>query len=156
MMGARDSAIFNNVVIDGNVFLRNGYTPTQSTNPTIKNNIFVCSGGNVLGPWAYAGTLSLDYNNFYNCSNVPPQSHPIIGNPLFVDSRSDWHLTSGSPAIGKGTPVTATGFKGETLIVNRDKDGKVRTIPWDLGIYAVNSATSDATPPAAPRNLRMS
>ena len=156
MMGARDSALFNNVVIDGDVFLRNGYTPTESTNPTIKNNIFVCSGGNVLGPWAYAGTLGFDYNNFYNCTNVPPQAHPIVGNPLFVDAHSDWHLTSGSPAIGKGTPITATGFKGETLTVNTDKDGKVRTIPWDLGIYATNSGTSDSTPPAAPRNLRMS
>jgi hypothetical protein len=55
-------------------------------NPTIKNNIFTCLSGNVLGQWNYTGTLSADYNNFYNCSASPTQIHPIIGNPLFIDS----------------------------------------------------------------------
>jgi hypothetical protein len=156
MMGGRDSSLFNNVVISGNVMLRPGYTGTPSTNPTIKNNIFSCSGTSALGQWGYAGTLSLDYNNFYNCGSAPSQAHPIVGNPLFVDSRSDWHLTSSSPAIRAGTVVSARGFKGETLIVNTDKDGKVRTTPWDLGIYATNGTTVDTTPPVAPTNLRVS
>lgn len=150
MMGGKDSAIFNNVVMGGNLVLAPGYSGTPSINPTIKNNIFTCLAGNVLGQWTSSGTLNVDYNNFYNCSAPPPQVHPIIGNPLFVDSRSDWHLISGSPAIGKGTLITMNGFNGEPLAVNKDRDGKERTLPWDLGIYAMNGVTADTTPPAQP------
>jgi hypothetical protein len=155
MMGAKDSALFNNVVIGGKLVLRPGDTRTESTNPTIQNNIFVCSGGDVLGPWTYSGTLNLDYNNFYHCANAPAQAQPIIGDPMFVDSASDWHLTAGSPAIRRGTTVTMTGFKGERLAVNRDKDNKERTIPWDLGVYATIEVTGNNPLPAPPTNIRV-
>lgn len=155
MRGAKDSAIFNNVMIGGYLFLSPGYSGAPSMNPTIKNNIFTCSAGNVLGQWNYTGTLNVDHNNFYNCSAPPSQAHPVIGNPLFVDSKSDWHLTSNSPMIGKGTPITMIGFKGEIIAVNMDKDGKVRTVPWDLGIYAMNGVAADTTPPARPIIVRI-
>ncbi len=155
MRGAKDSAIFNNVMIGGYLFLSPGYSGSPSMNPTVKNNIFTCLSGNVLGQWNYTGTLSADYNNFYNCSASPTQIHPIIGNPLFIDSQSDWHLTSGSPAIGKGTPIQMNGFNGEIITVNMDRDGKVRTVPWDLGIYAMNGAIADTTAPARPIIVRI-
>ncbi len=150
MMGAKDSLLFNNIVQGGQLFLQPGYAGVASTNPAIKNNIVACLDNALLGQWSYAGTLNLDYNNFYNCSAFPPQVHPIAGNPLFVDSRSDWHLTPGSPAIGKGTPITAIGFKGETLTVNKDRDGKLRATPWDLGIYATNDSVADTSAPKPP------
>lgn len=150
MMGAKDGFLFNNIIQGGQLFLQPGYAGVASTNPTLKNNIITCLGNALLGQWAYVGTLTIDYNNFYNCSAFPPQIHSIVGNPLFVDSRSDWHLTSGSPAIGKGTPITAIGFKGETLTVNKDRDGKLRTPPWDLGIYATNDSIADTTAPKPP------
>jgi hypothetical protein len=151
MMGAQDSALFNNVVIGGALMLRPGYTATQCANPVIKNNIFVCSGAEARGGWAYSGTLGLDYNNFYDCADVPKQQHAILGNPMFVDPRSDWHLRPGSPAIQKGTAITVTGFNGEVLAVNKDKDGKVRTVPWDLGIYATSGVPADTFQPGSPR-----
>jgi hypothetical protein len=78
----------------------------------------------------------VDYNDFDNCVEAPSQAHPITGNPLFYDATSDWHLKSGSPAIQHGADITVTGFQGETLPVNRDKDGNVRKTPWDLGVFA--------------------
>ncbi len=150
MMGAKDSAIFNNIVQGNYLFLQPGNTGVASTNPTIKNNIVSCIAGPSLGKWSYDGTLNLDFNNFYNCSAPPAQAHPILGNPLFVAAGSDWHLTANSPAIGRGVAITAVGFKGETLLVNKDRDGKVRTAPWDLGIYAMSDAAADTTPPAPP------
>lgn len=153
MMSAKDSAIFNNVMNGGTLFIQPGVSGIPPVNPTVKNNIFTCPAANVLSGWTYSGTLNVDYNNFYNCSAPPTQAHPIVGNPLFVDLQSDWHLTSGSPAIGKGTPIAMTGFQGETLAVNKDKDGKVRTLPWDLGIYAMNGAAADTTAPARPTIL---
>lgn len=155
MMGAENSTLSNNVVQDGSLFLLPGSSGTVSRNPTIKNNIFSCTNTNAVAHWNYAGTLSVDYNNFYNCPAPPPQSHPIVGNPLFIDSRSNWHLASGSPAIQSGTTITVNGFKGETLVVNKDKDGNVRSIPWSLGIYAANAVSPDTAPPAVPSNIRV-
>jgi len=156
MMGATDSALFNNVMKGGTLYLQgSGGSGKTPVNPTIKNNIFTCTGAQVLGQWSYTGQLSLDYNNFFNCSGVPTQAHPITGDPMFVNPSADWHLAPGSPAINSGTSVEVRGFKGEALTVNRDKDGKTRTTPWDLGIYETNSVTGDTTPPNAPSNLRL-
>ncbi len=156
MMGARDSVLVNNVVIDGRLLLRGGHTGVESANPTIQNNIVVCSGDSAASQWSYAGTLTVDHNNFHECADAPAQEHPIVGDPMFVDPRADWRLRAGSPAIGRGKPIAVRGFKGESLIVNKDKNGKTRALPWDLGIYASRSAVSDAPEPPPPTNLRAS
>jgi hypothetical protein len=142
--GAKDSAFFNNVVINGQLAMTIGGHNTgpqaPTSNPKFMNNIVLCNGG-VLNSgwfgWAYSGTAAIDYNNFYNCSGAASQSHAITGNPLFVNSASDWHLQSGSSAINSGTPITMPGYNGTIIDVSRDKDGVVRSSPWDLGIYNV-------------------
>lgn len=148
LTGANDSALYNNVVIGGRLFfarggdLKNGIPPnTYPANPVVKNNIFNCRGGTAASLDGYTGSLDLDYNNFFNCSsNVPTQDHPVIGDPLFVNDVSvpyDWHLHPGSPALGAG--VTLAPFPsfivGESIDVSKNRDGLVRTIPWNLGIY---------------------
>ena len=140
MNGAVDSAVFNNVIIGGVIYLWSGSTPTaKSTNPTFKNNIVVCNNTAATNGgwgWDWLGTLTTDYNLFYNCTGgVPSQTHPITGNPNFVNSASDWHLNSGSPAIGTGIPVTFTGYNGEVIDVSKNFDGLIRTAPWNLSIY---------------------
>ena len=155
LRGAKDSAAFNNVVIGGSLALSSGPAGVDPINPTFKNNILSCSGKVATGSWNYTGTLSVDYNNFYNCSGPPSQTHPITGDPLLINPRSDWHLASGSPAIQSGTTITVSGFKGETLMVNKDKDGNVRSAPWSLGIYATNAVSPDTALPASPINLRV-
>lgn len=135
-MGAHNSALFNNVVINGPLT-----TLDDSRGNTFKNNIVVCNGKAALRDWNDASAI-LDYNNFNNCSGAPSQAHPINGDPLFVDPSSDWRLQTGSPAIGAGTPVSFTGYGGEVIDVSSDKDGLVRAAPWDIGIHNVAHATA--------------
>jgi hypothetical protein len=147
MMGAKDSAIFNNVVVgQGWLFLRDGYDPggslpvAETTDPSIKNNIFSCAGEDVrdIGTWwTYDGTLDLDYNNFYDCLSVPSQVNAITGDPLLIDPALNWHVdvTVPSPVIGAGTPVTMPAYGGGYIAVDSDKDGAPREDNWDLGVY---------------------
>lgn len=138
MMGAKDSFIFNNVVIGGFLTIAPGYAGIPSVSPTVKNNIFMCSGNNISYQMKYTGSLNLDYNNFFKCTNSPTQAHSISGDPLFIDIKSDWHLNAGSPAINSGSPVTATGFNGEQFKINLDQNGKERKFQWDLGVYELD------------------
>ena len=75
------------------------------------NNIVNDSpGGNsdVMGNvTAFSGTNTINYNNFFGYSAPTAQSNAVIGDPLFVNIASDWHLQTGSPGIRKGTVVTA-------------------------------------------------
>ena len=158
LTGCADCGLFNNVIIGGALHFGTGGNPdgfpqVSPSDPNIQNNIFYCNG---IDPQSgsYTGKLILDYNNYYNCSGTPTQTHPIIGNPQFVDLQSNWHLNSGSPAIGSGTKVSFTGYSGELIDVSKDKDQVTRSEPWSLGIYAGNTATTNA-PPVAPTGLRL-
>jgi len=145
MMGAKDSVIFNNVGIGGSLFLApsdaSRTPPGLNVNPTFKNNIVDCKGGPLTQGYHgwdgyYTGTVTLDSNNFYNCSSgVPPQTRPIVGAPLFVDPSSDWHLQAGSLSLASGVEVQVIGFNGEVIDVSRNRDGNIRATPWRLGIY---------------------
>jgi hypothetical protein len=143
MVGAANSMLLNNVLIGGYVFLapgsQNGFEPRPvPANVTMTNNIVQCNGNSVTSAgsgWGYTGTLNVDANDFYNCATPLPGSQIVIGNPLFTNSSSDWHLQAGSAALGVGIPTTFTGFYGESLDVSRNKDGFVRSVPWNLGIY---------------------
>jgi hypothetical protein len=138
--GAVNSAFNNNVVIGGSIDMMLGghntgpQAPTQ--NPTLLNNIFSCNGGSATAAISYTGTFTVDYNNFYNCSGAPSQAHAVIGNPMFVNAASDWHLQSGSPAINSGTVVSMPAYGGGYIDVSHDFNGVVRSSPWDLGIYS--------------------
>ena len=142
--GAHNSAFFNNVVVGGQISMQLGghnSGPQASVhNPKFVNNIVICTSGDpAQSPrgWSgnYTGTLTVDHNNFNNCTGTLAQAHPVTGDPLFVNRTSDWRLQSGSPALNTGTPVSFKGYGGETIDVSRDKNGAVRTAPWDLGVY---------------------
>ncbi len=92
----------NNVVVGSSIGLRT-YAEVQPTyNPTFINNIVVNATDGFSAPsGSYTGTLTIDYNLFYNVTNLYPQAHGITGqDPLFYNLYSDWHLQSSSPAIG--------------------------------------------------------
>jgi hypothetical protein len=142
--GAKDSAFFNNIVINGSISMtvggHNAGFQYPTTNPTFKNNIVVCNGGPLTSGyfgWAYSGTLSVDYNQFSNCSSGVAQTHNVSGTVSFVNAASDWHLQPGSAGINTGTPISFIGYGGVMLDLSRDKNGVVRSTPWDLGIYNV-------------------
>jgi hypothetical protein len=138
MYGAKDSSFFNNIVIGGFINLvKSGGdgNPQAPHNPTFKNNIIDCRGANAKAGVTPTGTLTIDYNNFYNCTGIPIQTHTISGNPNFVNPASDWHLQSDSPAIGAGIPTSQAAYSGETIPTNKNFEGITRAVPWNLGIY---------------------
>lgn len=150
--GAHNVAFFNNVVIGGRLMMLKGGHNTgfqaDTHNPTFRNNIISCNGDSAISTWLYTGTMTMDRNNFYNCSGVPAQTNAIVGNPLLVNPASDWHLKTGSPAINSGAVATMPAYGGGTVDVSRDKDSVTRTAPWDLGIYNVGvGGPPDTTPP---------
>lgn len=152
--GCKDCAFFNNVSFNGSIGMSTAPSSANSGN-TWKNNIISCNGANASD--GFLGTYTLDYNNFYNCTGTPTQTHPIVGNPMFVNVLSDWHLTSGSTSLGSGQVVSMTGFAGEVIPVNVDYAGTTRVAPWSLGIYATPGTIGpDLTPPGAPTGLTVS
>jgi hypothetical protein len=136
--GAKDSAFFNNVVIGGGVVtMQGGYNSgfrANTTNPTLMNNIIICNGAQAHSG-SYSGTFKVDSNNFSNCSGVPNQTNAVTGDPMLVNASSDWNLQSNSPARNRGAAASITGYDGKAIDVSHDKNGAVRSAPWDLGIY---------------------
>lgn len=135
MAACQDCVMANNVGINGSLGMRGGGGNMQSSqNPTWKNNIIHCNGSATAG-WAGTGTVTVDYNNFVNCSGAPAQAHAVVGDPKFVNPSSDWHLQPGSVGSGAGVEVSVPGYNGQSIDVSRDRDGNIRTVPWNLGIY---------------------
>jgi hypothetical protein len=143
MQGCDSCGAYNNVVrgtVTALQTMKSGpwagrYVPTN--NPRFLNNIIDgCSTGAYFEPTYTTGTITVDYNLFSGCSSgVPSQAHSVTGDPQFVNPLSDWHLKSTSPAIGRGTTVTHTGFYGESINVSRNRDGVTRSTPWNVGAY---------------------
>ena len=138
----KDCLIFNNVGIKGQLFVLPG-GPSSSgatVNSAFKNNIMTCDStvaatGDWNG-WLAFTNLTVDYNIFHQCSWAEPgQSHAVVGDPMFVDPSSDWHLQPGSAASWAGVEVNILDFNGLSIDVSRNKDGSIRTTPLSLGIY---------------------
>ncbi len=159
LAGCYACAVYNNIVINGSLnFMKGGDSGGSGPQPfpansIVENNIFYCGGAAAHTGTTYTGFFTEDYNNFYTCTGTPSQVHAITGDPQFLNLQSDWHLSSGSPALGSGVQVSFTSYGGELIDVSKDKTGVVRTAPWTLGIYAGNSSSSDLTPPSAPKGL---
>jgi len=84
-------------MIGGQVFLLEGGYNTgfraPTTNPTFRNNIVVCNGNAVGWNGQYAGTLTIDSNNFYGCSEHPQS-----------DQRNFRRSDVRQPGIGLASP----------------------------------------------------
>ncbi|MDE2441914.1 MAG: right-handed parallel beta-helix repeat-containing protein [Betaproteobacteria bacterium] len=98
----------------------------------IENNIFSVASGSPYnsgsnGVPSSAGTIA--HNLWFNGSDTTGfDSAPVAGNPKFVTAGSDFHLQSGSPAIGVGVATSAV-----TSLVTTDYDAKSRSSTMDLG-----------------------
>lgn len=136
MAACQDCVMSNNVGINGSLAMRGGGGNMRSSpNPTWKNNIITCNGS-ATSSWNGSGTVLVDYNDFFKCNSaLPAQPHGIVGDPKFVNPSSDWHQQPGSPASGAGVEVTVPGYNGSSIDVSRDRDGNIRSVPWNLGIY---------------------
>jgi hypothetical protein len=96
---------------------------------TVANNIFYATNTPLYVNSASGARATHDYNLF--AGGTPPLSevHSLNADPLFVDSASDFHLTSGSPAIDAGD-------NGALVPVRReDLDGNPTVRAVDIGAY---------------------
>jgi hypothetical protein len=159
-----NSKVFNNVIIgnfDQGAFLfAVGGLPQcpLSVNPYFVNNVFQGTGSSPWGSMGYfTGTRTFNWNNItgYSTSGIPAQANQITGNPLFVNSNTDWHVSPNSPLVNAGTTVTVNRYHGGQHVVNFDADGHPRVVPWDLGIdeQAATGPSPDITPPAPPTGI---
>ena len=106
-------------------------------NTFVANNICYNIVNQGISEEGYTGTHNTYLNNLmfnvgtaYSLQNGNQQSGGITANPLFVNRAAyDFHLQSGSPAIGAGTSLNAP---------STDLDGNPRPTPgagYDLGAY---------------------
>ncbi len=152
---------YNNINISNNTFYSNSGSPKSAiaiyfggnaSNIKIYNNIIV---GFTNGSPIVAGTrpgctltnLDIQNNIFYNNSNNnavyfmnPVSSKTVlnnqVANPLFISS-TDFHLQSGSPAIGKGLKIAG---------LTTDFEGKAVNDPPSIG--AIESGKGEVAPTA--------
>lgn len=99
---------------------------------TLENNLFVVASGTpyISGTVGIsASQATLDHNLWFNGSgDTSLDAHPILSDPAFVAPGSDFHLRSGSPALGAGL---------ELSLDPTDYDLRPRTHPPDLGALGV-------------------
>lgn len=140
-IGCKSCTGSNNVIVGaGKIAMEQGSQGGFPPQPwpdlsVLKNTILSGTGIGCSTSWGSGTNTTTDYNEFYNCTSAPSQTHAITGDPLFVDSSADWHLQVGSPALESGTTVTAVTYAGGDLDLSRDVVGTTRVSPWDLGIY---------------------
>jgi Right handed beta helix region len=124
--------VYNNTIINTRPYNSDGGSDIDaagSTNVTIQNNILSL-------PIEGAGGIACSNNLFTDDANGNPSSPNCGTNNVIAPnsagfanaSANDYHLTSASPAIDKGIPISS-----ETT----DKDGVSRPqgSPYDIGAY---------------------
>jgi hypothetical protein len=145
IVGGKDCALVNNVSIGGSFWFGPGSdsgTPrVTAINPLVQNNIMSCKGSPANIGWSYTGKATVSNNLLFGCSGTLAQSNGVSGDPRLVNVASDWHLLTGSPAIGAGVMLpTFPGYGGTTITLDLAYEGYAvstlgRTSPWNLGIY---------------------
>lgn len=151
-MGAKDCAAFNNVVIGcnygvqydnpNNIATQWEWDPTNDNN-TVVNNIIMNSTLGAVKMMDINNNLTSDYNLYYNNAGTDPkEDHSIYGkDPMFIASKSDWHLQKESPAVGAGTALgDMEGYSGQKFTIGFDKDYTIRGGTWDIGVYDMDGA----------------
>ena len=104
--------IKNNIITNFNSAISTGKSGGTIKGVTIANNILYNNGATI----SWAGTVP----------NPISESNTITSNPSFVNAANgNFHLNSGSPAIGKGISVGLT----------TDYDGKTVNTPPSIGAY---------------------
>ncbi len=104
----------------------------RAENITIVNNILSSNRSKHLYSNDNVNHLTVRRNLYWDPTSVGEglrDSSPVLGNPRFANSAAgDFHLATGSAAVGKGEPLAK---------VTADKDGKQRPIgsAYDIGAY---------------------
>ncbi|HET7216080.1 MAG TPA: right-handed parallel beta-helix repeat-containing protein [Terriglobia bacterium] len=108
---------------------RSGPVNPNTPTVTMDHNLFYYAGGPDVVEWSYNDKAYASFKAFLKATGG---SRQIFADPQFVDVyKEDFHLRSGSPAIGRGANL------GEAVTGARDLDGRPRTKDGkiDMGCY---------------------
>ena len=92
-----------------------------------------------------SGVIDIGYSNFVTTSRVTDLGHNQSGNPLFVNSMSDFHLQPTSPAIDAGVTDPADGP------TDLDGHARIQGAAPDLGAYEATPIPARARSAPSPR-----
>jgi hypothetical protein len=111
---------------DSGAFNNGGGSPALTMN-LVDNLVYAMSGEAYVAKDAAAGLVTGSNNLWFGASGTPSgMTASVTSNPLLVAAATfDFHLTSGSPAIGKGVATNAL----------FDFDGNPRGASFDIGAY---------------------
>lgn len=133
--------------VNNNILYNVGNTTNNASIALVLNG---GGSGGSYGANTYSNNLIYDSQPTYTASGITGQSfvNTVATNPDFVNytgtNTGDYHITSGSGAIGVATSMGAP---------NHDFAGNLRPSPdglYDIGAYEFSSGTAPTTPPPAP------
>jgi hypothetical protein len=102
--------------------------------PVFRNNIVMNCTWTAKSFSGSQNGVTTDHNLYANCGGAAGESGAVYADPQFVANGSDWHLRSGSPAIGAGVAVSFTLWGGGSVPVGVTRDGQTRDT-WNIGAY---------------------
>jgi hypothetical protein len=98
----------------------------------IENNIFEPTGGKPYGADVIGGAGTLSHNLWFGGSgSTGADNAPVTGNPMFTAPGTDFHLQTGSAAIGAGSLSVLSTLLGSDL----DLLKALSTTSVDIGAY---------------------
>src|SRR5262245_36783011 len=150
----------NSNLFYNNISDRNGWgMEVIGDNNRVYNNTFYNNGSGSFCIWISGGTGNRVQNNscYANAQNSIQNSGSsstidsnLFVNPLFVNaSGGDFHLNSGSPAIGAAMNLYGT------FTTDYDVTARPQTGAWDIGAFQYKSTTTTSTTISPPTNLRV-
>ena len=142
-------SIINNTIVANDP---QGIFMFNSPSPIILNNNIV---SHAYGIWGTSPSITLDYNNVWNCSincyfGISSGPNDLSVDPRFVDPvRLDYHLQVDSPVIDAGTNSGAPGedFEGDLRPLDGKGDGLFIT---DIGADEYSLAALEVSKQAVP------
>jgi hypothetical protein len=119
--GAKDSYLLHNVIKGDSYQIAfyngGGASAASPDNPTIKNNTVISTNACLYDPTNYTGTLTINYNNFRNCTSPPSQTNNVAGDP---NLNSNFIPNSGSPLIDAAEFITSIpAYPSGSITLNR-------------------------------------
>ncbi|MEF2966821.1 choice-of-anchor Q domain-containing protein [Paenibacillus sp. M1] len=135
-----DNRFFNNILYSGSQKLSVNKINSSGSGNVFDYNLFYNSVGTAGSQWKWNGK-SYSWLAAYKQA-TGNEEHGLYGNPLFANKAySDIRLKAGSPAIDKGSPVSAGTY---------DLSGAARVQGSSLDIGAMEYAPSSTDPPTVP------
>jgi Right handed beta helix region len=150
----------NSNLFYNNISDRNGWgMEVVGDNNRVFNNTLYNNGSGSFCIWISGGTGNRLQNNtcYTNAQNSIQNNGSsstidsnLFANPSFVNaSGGDFHLNSGSPAIGAATNLSGT------FTTDYDVTPRPQTGAWDIGAFQYKGTTTTSTTISPPNNLRV-